>query len=67
MRWTKKSKPESGAQRVISKFLWFPTTLCTSTYAGYIETRWLEKALIVQEYYVDPYSSTERWYNERWL
>lgn len=47
MKWTghKKTLHVAGDVRTISKFLWLPCTLDG-------QTRWLERARIIQRYYV---------------
>lgn len=41
MKWSKKSFPKEGSERIVDKFLIFPVTI-----SG--ETRWLEKAKMLQ-------------------
>lgn len=53
MRW-KHQGPSWGEHRVIKKFLWFPLRISD-------ETRWLERAYILQEF-----SLFGKWINSRW-
>lgn len=54
MRWHKTPKPLPGTGRVILQFLWFPKTLKN-------ETRWLEKAPVLQIY------DCEKWNDFRFI
>lgn len=66
MRWIKKEKgyPKDGDERIITKFLLFPTCLDN-------ETRWLEKTTIKQvaRYWCDPTSASDgvHWMDKEWV
>lgn len=48
--------PKHGEQRTIKKFLWFPVTINK-------ETRWLETAIIRQEYKIFIIPEYDGWRN----
>lgn len=58
MKW---QHPRVGDRRVVSKFLWLPTTIDN-------ETRWLEYATIVEVYepWYDGITGGWRWIPEKW-
>lgn len=56
----RKVEPEHGATRIVSRFLWLPLTMDH-------ETRWLEWALIRQEYVrANGPEQISRWHDEAW-
>lgn len=57
MRWI---KPKIGTIRAITKFLWFPCKIDE-------ETRWLERATIIQRYCDWWGTDKYKWVNERFL
>lgn len=59
MRWIEKKKFNCGDERVIRKFLWFPTRPVFEC-----EWRWFEFACIEQEWHEGIVSNW--WMNMRW-
>jgi len=57
MKW---KNPSNGDKRTVRKFLWFPLVLDG-------ETRWLEFAWVIQEYYGGHDEGGAGWYDKEWL
>ena len=68
MQWTEYHYPRIGSNRVVSKFLWFPTGLCVDEPSHVCRIwKWWQNACFVQVYNYfgegGPYWQNNRWVN----